>query len=167
MPTKKNNPLWIARAIKHPGKLRMKAKRKGLIKGDEKLSMSDIKKLEHQGGKTAKEAHLAETLMKFHKYADGGELNMPIPMDRLQELARVVGGKLWQKADKIRIYVNGGNNYHYQGKWWYEIEEDGAWQTKCWLDGGYYNKKREDYVDKHLMMMDDEMQQAIEELNNE
>jgi len=45
--------------------LRKTAKRKGLLRGDEKLSMSDLRKLEKMGGKTAKRAYLAETLRKF------------------------------------------------------------------------------------------------------
>jgi hypothetical protein len=49
------------------GALRKTAKRKGLIKGDEKLSKSDLRKLEKMGGKTAKRARLAETLIEFKK----------------------------------------------------------------------------------------------------
>lgn len=56
---------WIQEAVKNKGALRRTAKREGLIKGDEKLSMSDIKKLEKKGGKTAKRAYLAETLKKM------------------------------------------------------------------------------------------------------
>jgi hypothetical protein len=57
---------WIQEATKNnKGALRRTAKRKGLIKGDEKLSMTDIKKLEKMGGKTSKRAHLAETLKKL------------------------------------------------------------------------------------------------------
>ena len=58
---------WIQDAIKHKGALRKTAKKQGLIKGDEKLSMTDIKKLEKEGGKTAKRAYLAETLKKMNK----------------------------------------------------------------------------------------------------
>ncbi len=60
---------WIKGAIKHKGALRKTAKKEGLIKGDEKLSMRDLKKLEKEGGKTGKRAHLAETLKTF---AQGG-----------------------------------------------------------------------------------------------
>ena len=64
----KGGKTWIQDAVKNKGALRETAKRKGLIKGDEKLSMTDIKKLEKVGGKTAKRAHLAETLAKVRKH---------------------------------------------------------------------------------------------------
>jgi len=56
---------WIQGAIKHKGALRTKAKKEGLIHGDDKLSMADLKKLEKEGGKTGKRAHLAETLKRI------------------------------------------------------------------------------------------------------
>lgn len=56
---------WIKGAIKHPGALRATAKRMGLVKGDEKLSSSDLTKLAAKGGKTAKRANLARTLRSF------------------------------------------------------------------------------------------------------
>lgn len=62
---------WIQDAVKHKGALRKEAKREHLIKGDEKLSMADLKKLEKKGGKTAKRAYLAETLRGF---GDGGQI---------------------------------------------------------------------------------------------
>jgi hypothetical protein len=59
---------WIQDALSgDKGALRKTAKRKGLIKGDEKLSKSDLRKLEKMGGKTAKRARLAETLIEFKK----------------------------------------------------------------------------------------------------
>ena len=61
---------WIQDALGgDEGSLRRTAKRKGLLKGDENLSMTDLKKLQKMGGKTGKRAHLAETLRKFD---DGG-----------------------------------------------------------------------------------------------
>jgi len=63
----KGGKLWIKDAIKNKGALRATAKRKGLIEGEEKLSMTDLHKLEKVGGKTAKRAHLAETLRGFKK----------------------------------------------------------------------------------------------------
>ena len=62
MAGKKN---WIAGAIKHPGALRAKAKKAGLVKGNESLSSSDLDKLAAAGGATAKQANLAKTLKKF------------------------------------------------------------------------------------------------------
>jgi hypothetical protein len=63
----KGGDKWIQEAVKNKGALRRTAKREGLIKGDEKLSMTDIKKLEKKGGKTSKRAHLAETLKNLKK----------------------------------------------------------------------------------------------------
>jgi len=63
---KVKNKKWIQDALTgEKGALRKTAKRKGLLRGDEKLSMSDLRKLEKMGGKTAKRAYLAETLRKF------------------------------------------------------------------------------------------------------
>lgn len=60
---------WIQDALsggKNVGALRRTAKKKGLLRSDsEKLSKTDLKKLQRMGGKTAKRAHLAETLSKF------------------------------------------------------------------------------------------------------
>jgi hypothetical protein len=59
---------WIQDALTgNKGALRKTAKRKGLIRGDEKLSKSDLNKLEKMGGKTARRARLAETLIDFKK----------------------------------------------------------------------------------------------------
>jgi hypothetical protein len=59
---------WIQDALTgNKGALRRTAKRKGLIRGDEKLSKSDLNKLEKMGGKTARRARLAETLIDFKK----------------------------------------------------------------------------------------------------
>lgn len=58
---------WIKKAIKKPGSLRTTAKRKGLVKGDEPLSKTDLEKLEDMGGKTAKRAKLARTLKGLRK----------------------------------------------------------------------------------------------------
>ncbi len=58
---------WIKGAIKHPGALRKTAKAMGLVKGDERLSSSDLSKLAAKGGVTAKRANLARTLKGFHR----------------------------------------------------------------------------------------------------
>jgi uncharacterized protein YjhX (UPF0386 family) len=64
---------WIQEALTgDEGSLRRTAKRKGLLRGDENLSMTDLKKLQKMGGKTGKRAHLAETLRKFD---DGGVMD--------------------------------------------------------------------------------------------
>lgn len=61
---------WIQKAIKHPGALRATAKRAGLIEGDEKLSLSDLAKLEARAKATGntkllRRVNLARTLRKF------------------------------------------------------------------------------------------------------
>lgn len=57
---------WIKGAIKNPGALRRKAKRLGMIKGDDKLTKIDLNKLEHSRNPTTrKEAQLADTLSKL------------------------------------------------------------------------------------------------------
>lgn len=58
---------WIQKAVKKEGALRTEAKRRGLLKGEEKLSESDLQKLEKVGGKTGKRARLARTLKKISK----------------------------------------------------------------------------------------------------
>ena len=58
---------FIKSAIKKPGSLRATAKRIGLISGDEKLSASDLTRLEARGGVTKKRAQLARTLKKLGK----------------------------------------------------------------------------------------------------
>ncbi len=60
---------WMKGAVKHPGALRETAKRKGLIKGDEKLSSADLNKLAADAKKTgnsklAKQTSLAKTFKK-------------------------------------------------------------------------------------------------------
>ena len=65
---KVKNKKWIQEALTgDEGSLRRTAKRKGLLRGDENLSMTDLKKLQKMGGKTGKRAHLAQTLRKFDK----------------------------------------------------------------------------------------------------
>jgi len=61
---------WIKGAIEKPGALRKTAKEKGLLKGDEKLSKTDLDKLEKMGGKTAKRARLAKTLKGLGEAAE-------------------------------------------------------------------------------------------------
>ena len=63
---------WIQGAVKKPGALRAVAKKEGLIKGDEKLSGSDLSKLAAQAKKKnnkllAKRVSLAKTFAKMRK----------------------------------------------------------------------------------------------------
>lgn len=66
----KDKKKWIQKAVSggKKGALRKTAMKKGLLRSKkEKLSKTDLKKLEKMGGKTAKRAHLAETLSKLKK----------------------------------------------------------------------------------------------------
>lgn len=53
---------WIQGAIKRPGALRAKAKKAGAITPEGTIKKSWIKKKEAGGGRTARQARLAETL---------------------------------------------------------------------------------------------------------
>jgi hypothetical protein len=57
---------FIKGAIKHPGALRAKAKKKGLVKGEETLSANDLTKLKKGGStQTKRQVNLAKTLKKL------------------------------------------------------------------------------------------------------
>jgi len=63
---------WIAKAIKRPGALRRRAKRAGLIRGDEPLSRADLDKLELRAKRThdtrlLREVQLARRLKRMKK----------------------------------------------------------------------------------------------------
>lgn len=59
---------WIKGAIKHPGALREKAMRMGLVKKGESLSDADLNRLSKSGDtKTKRRVALARTLKKMHK----------------------------------------------------------------------------------------------------
>ncbi len=64
---------WIKGAIKHPGALRATAKREGLVKGDQPISLSALGKMKSEASKTgnttlAKRVNLAKTLKGMHGY---------------------------------------------------------------------------------------------------
>ena len=63
---------WIQKAIKNPGALRATAKRMGLIRGDEPLSETDLRKLESHARAThnltlLRRVRLARTLRKLRR----------------------------------------------------------------------------------------------------
>jgi len=59
---------FIKDAIKRPGALRAKARARGLIKGDEKLSEADLAKLAKSGDtRTKRQVSLARTMKRFKK----------------------------------------------------------------------------------------------------
>lgn len=89
---------WIDDAIQHPGRLRRRATREGLIHGDEKLSEADLHHLEKEGGATAKAAHLAETLRGFH--AKGGVINQDTQLYKVK-----------LKSGNYVSFIGGGNKF--------------------------------------------------------
>ena len=59
---------WIAGAIKHTGALTETAKRMGLVKSGQSMSMEDINTLlSSKNPTTRKRASLARTLMNMHR----------------------------------------------------------------------------------------------------
>lgn len=95
---KGGNTKWIQEAISKKGALRETAKRKGLIEGDEKLSMTDLKKLEKVGGKTGQRARLAETLRGLgnkKEMAEGGESTF---QEKVTKIAKKNVGKAVPKS---------------------------------------------------------------------
>lgn len=67
---KASDDKWIQKAIRKPGALRRTAKRLGLIKGDEKLSQTDLNKLETYARKRGdttllRRVNLARTLKRL------------------------------------------------------------------------------------------------------
>jgi N-acetylneuraminic acid mutarotase len=68
----------------------------------------------------------------------------------IAKLAEMVNGRVWQKDDKNRIYVDGGNNHLYTGQWYYELHED-----------DYDNHGREQYVNRCMDLMEANMEAAI------
>lgn len=102
---------WIQDALAgKKGTLRATAKRKGLIRGDEKLSKTDLKKLEKMGGKTAKRAYLAETLSKF---SDGGMTVGRWYKDNTGEEFRYIG-KIDSGVDKGKLLFSDGTKSFYK-----------------------------------------------------
>ena len=57
---------WIQGAIKHPGALKAKAKAAGALTSKGTIEPSWLSKKAHSGGKTGKQALLAQTLKKMH-----------------------------------------------------------------------------------------------------
>lgn len=80
---------WIKDAIKKPGSLRSAAKRRGLIKGDETLSKTDLNKLSKVKGKTGKRANLARTLKSMNESISSSELFRDMNSDLLNLLDNV------------------------------------------------------------------------------
>lgn len=68
MAQRKKGKKFIQKAIKRPGALRAKAKRKGLVKEDDSLSQSDLARLAKSGStRTKRQVALARTLKKLRK----------------------------------------------------------------------------------------------------
>lgn len=87
------------------------------------------------------------------------------PDQNIYKIAEQIGGNAWIKNEKRRIYVTGGNNYHYEGKWWVEFNDDGSFNVKCWLESGYNNKNASDYRARHVSQIEESVNEAITALN--
>lgn len=98
---KPNN--WIKGALsggKNKGALKRTALRKGLLRNiDEKLSMTDLKKLEKVKGTTSKRAHLAKTLRKF----DGGGDTLQDKIDHINKTYDVVTASKTYSDNRIQV----------------------------------------------------------------
>lgn len=92
-----------------------------------------------------------------------------IEKSMIEKIAEEIGGKVWQKNDKNRIYTEGGNNYHYQGSWYIEFTDEScsSFEAKVYLNEGYSNNNREEYVNKHLANMEENVREAIKEISGE
>ncbi len=113
----KKKGYWIKDAIKNSGALKRAALRMGLIHSkSEKLSRTDLHKLEREGGKTSKRAYLAETLGRFK---DGGKLNTKEIAIGTWVKNKKKGniGKVWdihKSANQIKLDDQFGNR---ENKW--------------------------------------------------
>ena len=114
---------WIQGAVKKPGALRAIAKKDKLIKGDEKLSASDLNKLAAKAKKNddsllSKRVNLAKTFAKMRK-AKGGEIKVGKGVKAKRKYREAIG---WE-ADKIfdkkaeKDYKEGHTGYkNYKGE---------------------------------------------------
>ena len=114
---------WIQGAVKKPGALRAVAKKDKLIKGDEKLSSSDLNKLASKAKKSgdsllAKRVNLAKTFAKMRK-AKGGEVKLGKGVKAKRKYREAIG---WE-SDKIfdkkaeKDYKKGDTGYkNYKGE---------------------------------------------------
>lgn len=91
--------------------------------------------------------------------------SQPEPTQNLFSIAEKINGKVWLKDNKRRIYVDIGNNYHYNGKWWIDFLSDGSYTAKVWLNSGYNNKNSQEYINKYLRIMENMVKEAMQELN--
>jgi hypothetical protein len=62
--------------------------------------------------------------------------------------------KVWASGDKLRIYADGGNNYHYDGSWFLDFSENG-FEAKSFLKEGFRNKNSKEYVAKYCSEMEE------------
>lgn len=86
----------------------------------------------------------------------------------IEHIAEMIGGKVWQKGGKNRIYVEGGNNYHYHGSWYVEFSDDSlsSFEVKVYLTSGFSNKNREEYVSKHIDRIRNEVEDALNSIKS-
>lgn len=104
----KKDEKWIQDAIKKPGALRQAAEDRGLIKGDEKLSKTDLKKLAKVKGKTGQRARLAQTLSKLKEHQ---ETQNYMFFGNLQTIKRLVDKMLEMDESKVDSILSNGHNW--------------------------------------------------------
>ena len=135
---------WIQEALTgDEGSLRRTAKRKGLLRGDENLSMTDLKKLQKMGGKTGKRAHLAETLRKFD---DGGMIDKKIESLEIAlnnpNLSPKTKRQIKMKLNEMKAFKEG--RYSDESK--YGKFEDGGMMANDDLRKAIYDMDEDEYV---------------------
>ena len=60
--------------------------------------------------------------------------------------------KVWinPRNEEVRLYHQGGNNYHYEGSWYLVIDNSlNCLDSNCYLKIGYGNKNSAEYVSKY------------------
>ena len=129
---------WIQDALSsgNKGALRKTAKRKKLITGDEPLSMSDLKKLQKMGGKTAKRAYLAETLRSFDRGGGIGDIAIREQGSTFEEdykeAREWIGEEKWNNMNlderKEATYMLKAKGYIGYPDWYEDVETISAMQ---------------------------------------
>ena len=91
------------------------------------------------------------------------------PASKLHQIADATNGRAWAKNGKYRVYYEGGNNYHYNGSWYAEFSDETCteFQVKVYLEEGYNNANRAEYVAKYVRMIEDDVKAAQLELSGE
>ena len=163
---------WIQSAVKKPGALRAVAKKDKLIKGDEKLSASDLNKLASKAKKSgdsllSKRVNLAKTFAKMRKakggeveYAKGGKVEItpkakqiPKELEKASKMHKSQAERLKKMGFKDGGHINLGKGVKAKRKYREAIgwESDKIFDKKAEKDykkgdTGYKNYKGEKSV---------------------